>query len=622
MPQIQPYTSQITAQGARADAEDFGAQTGAALMNVAGGAMDLAQAIHQQEVQADVNNIQVQMAKSRAEWTAQLRDRANQAQPGDQTFAPRLLDDLRGHFEKLAQTVKTRRGQEVFNTLAANMQADFTERSIATQARLAAEGAKNNAVQQQEALGQTVFQDPTQRAQSLQLLVDYTNSLPGVDQAWKAARVQEGKDYLNRMSVLGQIQRDPYELLARVNPKDIQGPSLPAGWTATGGTPKTVPGMTAPGNIDITTRPRVQNQDGSVSTVRSMGVNIDGKEVLIPTVVDGKVVSDEEAIAHYKQTGENLGVFSSAAASSAYAEKLHNQQAASVDVTQQRQLRTGDAAFDALPADQQFQLVKQAREYKNAYDTDNNRQRMEEERKKKEAQEGVMNSMLTRIITPSTGQPRPTAREIMSNPTLESNQKQHLVDYMYRFERERSEGVASKQHPTEVRRLLTDVYRGEDDPKKTYSMDAAMESYRQGKISTAEMQMIRREVDNLRSPDKSPFQKEVGRFRATVEKAMLSDAVVRGMSRASADIIPAALQRFNSDLDAKIEEYRQAGKNPRDLLTPGSRDYFLGGGRMQSYLDDATSTMGASAAQQRVAPAATPRMPGESPADYLKRVGK
>jgi len=153
-------------------------------------------------------------------------------------------------------------------------------------------------------------------------------------------------------------------------------------------------------------------------------------------------------------------------------------------------------------------------------------------------------------------------------------------------------------------------------------MDAAMESYRQGKISTAEMQMIRREVDNLRSPDKSPFQKEVGRFRATVEKAMLSDAVVRGMSRASADIIPAALQRFNSDLDAKIEEYRQAGKNPRDLLTPGSRDYFLGGGRMQSYLDDATSVMSTSAAQQRTAPAAAPRMPGESPADYLKRVGK
>mgnify|MGYP001593175329 FL=1 len=57
------------------------------------------------------------------------------------------------------------------------------------------------------------------------------------------------------------------------------------------------------GNIDLYNRPRVQNPDGSVSSIRSMGFNIDGKEVLLPTVSDdGRIMSNEEAINQYRQT--------------------------------------------------------------------------------------------------------------------------------------------------------------------------------------------------------------------------------------------------------------------------------------------------------------------------------
>ena len=87
-------------------------------------------------------------------------------------------------------------------------------------------------------------------------------------------------------------------------------------------------GLLVPGNIDLTKRPVVQNSDGSISTVRSMGFNDGQHEVLIPTVhPGGYIMSDDEAIDHYFKTGQHLGKFATPEASNTYAEQLHNDQA-------------------------------------------------------------------------------------------------------------------------------------------------------------------------------------------------------------------------------------------------------------------------------------------------------
>ncbi|ENA3726602.1 TPA: hypothetical protein ACHGH6_000427 [Escherichia coli] len=94
-----------------------------------------------------------------------------------------------------------------------------------------------------------------------------------------------------------------------------------------GGEQKSTKGMVVQGNINLFNRPSVKNEDGTISTVRTISIGTEAGEVLIPTVSDdGKLLSDDEAIALYEKTRKHLGIFDNPENATAYAEKLHEQQ--------------------------------------------------------------------------------------------------------------------------------------------------------------------------------------------------------------------------------------------------------------------------------------------------------
>jgi hypothetical protein len=88
--------------------------------------------------------------------------------------------------------------------------------------------------------------------------------------------------------------------------------------------PSGVPGMVEPGNINLTGRPILHNADGTISSERSFSIGTDKGETLLPLIVNGKQLTQQQAIDHYRQTGEHMGIFDTPDHADAYANQVHN----------------------------------------------------------------------------------------------------------------------------------------------------------------------------------------------------------------------------------------------------------------------------------------------------------
>ena len=186
---------------------------------------------------------------------------------------------------------------------------------------------------------------------------------------WEQTTGQEAGGVLNKQDFIRQAQSAAQQRRQAQEQKTPQ--SERSGFDRTA-TPASIAGLGAPaptsqrqkerynqeigqygvGNIDLYNRPQYRNADGSISTVDSTSFNIQGKEVLLPSVwmKDGKACrsSDgDEILQHFYDTGEFLGVFDTVDAANSYAEKLHDAQDYYY-TTQRKQALDETAAHDQL----------------------------------------------------------------------------------------------------------------------------------------------------------------------------------------------------------------------------------------------------------------------------------
>jgi hypothetical protein len=95
---------------------------------------------------------------------------------------------------------------------------------------------------------------------------------------------------------------------------------------------KLAEGQTEKGNLDPYERKVAYNPDGSISNMVTIGVGTDAGNTIIPSMVEAKQLTPQEAIAHWRNTGENFGTFKDQASMDTFDKTMHQKMAADAEI--------------------------------------------------------------------------------------------------------------------------------------------------------------------------------------------------------------------------------------------------------------------------------------------------
>jgi hypothetical protein len=623
MPRIDTYTDQALPQGgvnAQSNPADFGAQMGQAWQNMADAVQGVGEQVQRFNDTEDVTNVHVNMAKARAEWTKTMQDRANQAQPGDDTFAPTLMKDMGDYFQKFGDSVKTRAGRKAFDVLSANMVSEFGVRAIDIQGDLAARDAVNKADLLEKSVGSTVFQDPSQLttaiAQGKAAIDDPNGMFARVPQTTRDQFKIKLEQQANWAAAKGYVQNHPEQVLASMDPtvlaefqpawKIIDAGKAPGGVVTVSDATKAIApqAVTAAAQkgvnpnillaqLDTSSAPNPTQQAASLSALLSKYAGDYTKAVAASSI--GAPALDQilsrwgdgwqahlptDASDYVQRVMKSSGMVADPNAQPVAVQPVQPVSRASVD--------SSLPFLKNLSFEQQDQIVGDAVQLQNMRMSMAHRAQEDADYQLNKKRDLVTDGFMQRIIDPKTHGGTPTDREIVDDPTLSWQEKQHLVDYKMQRSRELND-AANRSHPGEVRRLLLQIHAADTDPTKTYNMDPVMDSLRRGGISGSEYAFLRQEVEQMRDGTGSNFGKLIQSAREKAYGTFVRsfEATLPGGATQAND----AYYRFTVDLNNAIDAKRRENKDPSVLLTPGSSEYQLSPENLQRYWPNAASLM-------------------------------
>lgn len=163
MPKIREYRSEESAQvaipGRRAQTADFyqgdGVASGAGMMKAADALMDAAQ-------RDEVSDVNVALAKARAEWTVKMQEQADQNPAGDPKFAETFTQQFNDSIQSIGEKLSTRGGRDAFKRGSAELTSHFTQAAGLYQIKAAGVRAKENYLAALDNNRNTLLRDPTQ----------------------------------------------------------------------------------------------------------------------------------------------------------------------------------------------------------------------------------------------------------------------------------------------------------------------------------------------------------------------------------------------------------------------------------------------------------------------------
>ena len=633
MPIIQPYIDRLIPQGgigAQASPNDFGAQVGAGIQRMGAGLEDVADSIYKVHEANDVTQVHVNAAQDRAKWTTNLQERENSATPGDNTFVPKLQQDMQDYFAQATNSASTPQGRRVYQSLAANMTSEFGQRAVAIQANLAAQEATTQNSALHQALGSTVNQDPNQVWAAIDqgnAAIDDPKSIYArVPQAWRNAAKQKLKQDLSMAAVKSLVQQDPQIVLGAVAPEQMEmfkpfegllknnvvpGGKLSLSPAAVAGA-QPVMAAAAVQNVNPnimvaqTDTPGVVKEDPNIQA-GAMAALLDRFGGSYPKALGAYHIGADNFAAYLQTHGddwqaavptETSNYINTVMDKAGLVPTTTPTPAAETASMVQPVARQTPITLQSLPPfnnlswEQQDQVINEGVRLQHLRLGMAERARAEQQIQLRTQQDGIMGDFLKKIVDPNAYGAFSNA-DVLGNQTLSWEQQQHLIDYSFTRQRELKASYDTKTNPGMVRNLMLQIHAADDDPTKTYNMDPVMSAYKAGSISTPEMTMLRNEVEQMRDGNNSNFQKQVNQVSNVVHDTFARS--IQGQLQPGQ--AASAWYAFQMDMNQKIAAKRKANEDPSALIDPNSRDYLLKPERVQSFMDNNSVTLAKGAAK-------------------------
>ncbi len=225
MPNIKEYTTNVSVQGdisgRRATVRDFG---GDGLIRVGAAATEAARDIARGnrflralEAKREVTDAGTEIARANADWTLHLRDRANEAQPGDPSFVPKFIEDFDNFRTKSSEKYKTRDGQAEFEKKTEALRLQLITEAGDLAAELEGAHAKSQFGASLDASSNVLVNDPLQFDSLFQSVKDDLNNpnstYSNIPAAKRAPLVRLAEEQLSEAAVQGIINLDPVRAL-------------------------------------------------------------------------------------------------------------------------------------------------------------------------------------------------------------------------------------------------------------------------------------------------------------------------------------------------------------------------------------------------------------------------
>lgn len=245
-------------------------------------------------------------------------------------------------------------------------------------------------------------------------------------------------------------------------------------------------------------------------------------------------------------------------------------------------------------------------------------------------QEGIerkATDTLKGIILGAGGQPKPiTVDDLMRNPDsanamalLPPSSLQGVMSLLRQNGREAA-GEFTRSNPALVNDLRQRIYLPDGDPRKLTSPTQITPYFADG-LNYTDSEHLRKELAEANTPEGNPFLKHVNGIKSTAYR-MLTKSMSE-VTLMNPEMAEEAAYRFNADLDNKMKAAREKGGTAMDdLFTPGSKTYVLDPNRVAGFMPTQAQIVARRAEAARKPADVPQRQPNETPADYLKRIGK